>query len=76
MQYADCGSLRQHLNNNFSSLDWKEKLMNLNNITNGLEEIHNNKLIHRDFHSGNILCYDKDYLTLLLPIWGYVNHQI
>src|ERR1044072_3838024 len=59
MRYADCGNLRQHLNNNFFSLNWKRKLKNLNYIAEGLKGIHDNKLIHRDFHSGNILCYDR-----------------
>src|ERR1043165_2355659 len=58
MQYAYYGSLRQHLNNNFNSLNWKSKLWNLYLITRGLRNIHNNKLIHHDFHSGNILCLE------------------
>ena len=57
MRYANCGNLRQHLNNNFNSLNWEEKLMNLNSIAIGLKEIHDNKLIHRDFHSGNMFLY-------------------
>src|ERR1044072_3054145 len=57
MQYACYGNLRQHLNNNFISINWERKLWNLYRITGGLREIHNNKLIHHDFHSGNILCY-------------------
>src|SRR4051812_14637856 len=57
MQYAENGSLRQHLNNNFNSLDWMNKLYNLYHIANGLSNIHNNKLIHHDFHCGNTLSY-------------------
>ncbi|RGB23608.1 kinase-like domain-containing protein [Rhizophagus diaphanus] len=49
------GSLRQHLNNNFISLDWWQKLASLFCITDGLEIIHDKGLIHHDFHSGNIL---------------------
>ncbi|RGB27724.1 kinase-like domain-containing protein [Rhizophagus diaphanus] len=44
------GSLRQHLNNNFISLNWKEKLFDLQGIAYGLREIHNKGLIHHDFH--------------------------
>ena len=33
-------SLRQHLNNNFISLNWDNKLFNLECIANGLKEIH------------------------------------
>ena len=61
MQYANNGSLRQDLNIHFNSLDWESKLWNLNNIAEGLRKIHDNKLIHHDFHSGNILCYNKYY---------------
>ncbi|RGB26936.1 kinase-like domain-containing protein [Rhizophagus diaphanus] len=49
------GSLRQYLNNNFISMDWKEKLNRLWCIASGLKNIHNQGLIHRDFHCGNIL---------------------
>src|SRR5579871_5167558 len=55
MEYAQCGSLRHHLNNSFSSLNWNDKICNLGNITNGLRTIHKNGLIHHDLHSGNIL---------------------
>src|SRR5436190_8754144 len=36
-------------------MDWNEKLSNLYFIAHGLNEIHDNKLIHHDFHCGNIL---------------------
>ena len=55
MNYAENGSLRKHLNNSFNSMDWNEKLGILNEIAKGLNEIHNNELIHHDFHCGNIL---------------------
>ena len=60
LRYIENGSLRQHLNNNFNSFDWKKKLSNLDDIITGLKHIHENKLIHQDFHCGNILC-DDDY---------------
>src|SRR5436305_12184991 len=55
MNYAENGSLRQYLNNSFNSMDWNNKLYNLYQIARGLNEIHDNKLIHHDFHCGNIL---------------------
>ena len=55
MYYARDGSLRQSLNNKFNSMNWNEKLDNLHQIARGLNEIHDNKLIHHDFHCGNIL---------------------
>ncbi|RGB26939.1 kinase-like domain-containing protein [Rhizophagus diaphanus] len=53
-EYAKNGNLRQHLNKNFTSLKWKEKLHILHNIAYGLCDIHNNKSIHHNFHCGNI----------------------
>src|ERR1043165_8301628 len=50
MEYAENGSLRQHLNNNFNKLSWNEKLNNLWCIAAGLNKIHEKGLIHRDFH--------------------------
>ena len=61
MQYADNGSLRQHLNNNFSSINWFEKLEILKKIARGLNEIHEKGLIHHDFHCNNILNSHDNY---------------
>ena len=55
MKYAENGSLRQYLNNRFNSMDWNNKLDMLYQIARGLNQIHDNKLIHHDFHCGNIL---------------------
>ena len=55
MEYAQHGSLRQHLNNNFNSLNWTEKFFNLQRIARGLQIIHEKGMIHCDFHCGNIL---------------------
>ena len=65
MKYANNGNLRQYLNNNFNSFDWKKKLCNLEVIAYGLSRIHNVGLIHHDFHCGNILSHD--YCTSEIP---------
>ncbi|RGB40639.1 hypothetical protein C1646_384598 [Rhizophagus diaphanus] len=59
------GNLRQHLNNNFISLNWKQKLSSLSDIAVGLNDIHIKRLIHQDFHSGNILSdfEERAYVT-------------
>src|ERR1043165_5150670 len=54
MELRNC-NLRQHLNNNFNSLSWKNKLYMLQAISYGLKNIHNSGLVHRDFHCGNLL---------------------
>src|SRR4051812_25634346 len=66
MEYINNGNLRQHLNTNFNSFDWKDKLYHLSQIASGLNSIHMKKLIHHDFHCGNILCDDENeysYIT-------------
>src|SRR5581483_2453599 len=70
MEYANNGSLRQYLNNNFNSLNWSQKLLNLNWIAYGLNEIHEKGLIHRDFHCGNILGnkYSGYFQTLITDL--------
>ena len=74
------GSLRQHLNNNFISLNWEKKLSSLRCIAYGLMEIHNKGLIHHDFHCGNILsnfderAYIAD-LGLCQPANAKISHK-
>ncbi|UZO23630.1 uncharacterized protein OCT59_015962 [Rhizophagus irregularis] len=64
MEYAKDGSLRQYLNNMiFYSIKWGDKLNILHRIANGLNSIHKEGLIHRDFHSGNML-KDGDFTII------------
>src|SRR5437764_13744521 len=55
MNYATDGNLRHYLNHNFNSMVWSGKLCTLQRIASGLKDIHDNGLIHHDFHCGNIL---------------------
>src|SRR6266498_217457 len=59
MKYYKLGSLKDYMTKNFYGIKWNEKLKILKNIAKGLNHIHNQKIIHRDFHSGNIL-YEND----------------
>ena len=71
MTYAQNGSLRQHLNNNFNSLNWNNKLQSLWFIAGGLKVIHSMGLIHHDFHCGNILHHknvDGDLRSLITDL--------
>ncbi|GBB84106.1 hypothetical protein RclHR1_10740005 [Rhizophagus clarus] len=54
MKLKEC-SLRQHLDINFDSLSWHDKLILLYCVSYGLDDIHNSGLIHHDFHCGNLL---------------------
>src|SRR5688572_7584525 len=56
--YAEDGNLRNYFKKNFVNLKWEERLNMLFRITFNLYSIHHLKFIHKDLHSGNILCYD------------------
>ena len=77
MEYAERGSLRQSLN---KILGWNMKFSILNNISYGLSCIHKKGLIHRDFHSGNILHYYSSYyitdLGLCKPADGKIDKNV
>ncbi|RIB13974.1 kinase-like domain-containing protein [Gigaspora rosea] len=55
MQYAKQRSLRKLLDSKYNELDWNFKIAILYYITYGLKTIHEAKLVHKDFHSGNIV---------------------
>ncbi|RIB08474.1 kinase-like domain-containing protein [Gigaspora rosea] len=55
MRYAKQGSLRKLLDSKYNDLKWNYKIIILCNIANGLNTIHKAKLMHKDFHSGNIV---------------------
>jgi serine/threonine protein kinase len=63
MEYMREGNLREYLRKNYRKLKfynneepWKNnKLKFLRQITQGLKDIHRKKLVHCDFHSGNIV---------------------
>ena len=48
------------MNSDFYNIKWNEKLIILRRIVLGLDHLHNQKIIHRDFHSGNIL-YENNW---------------
>jgi len=55
MKYVEGGDLRKYLKKDYHKLNFEDKLLRLKNIVQGLKDIHQKELIHRDFHSGNIL---------------------
>ncbi|UZO22871.1 uncharacterized protein OCT59_015220 [Rhizophagus irregularis] len=63
LEHATDGNLRQRLSKYFDSFSWREKIGMLRDIAFGLNEIHEEELIHQDFHSGNILNSLRDSTT-------------
>ncbi|GBB91921.1 hypothetical protein RclHR1_19380005 [Rhizophagus clarus] len=55
LRYCDDGNLRNCLNKAENYIDYESKINTLQQIARGLLDIHNSGLIHKDFHSGNIL---------------------
>ncbi|RIB13266.1 kinase-like domain-containing protein, partial [Gigaspora rosea] len=64
MQYAKQGSLRKLLNNKYNELDWTSKIIILHNIAYSLNTIHQAKLVHKNFHPGNIVS-DNMYISYI-----------
>ena len=62
-RYAENGSLRNYLDKSYNKLSWKDKVSYLFIIVLGLKHIHNNEIIHRDLHVGNILHHTSNYGT-------------
>ncbi|GBB95919.1 hypothetical protein RclHR1_26430003 [Rhizophagus clarus] len=74
MQYASEGNLRNYLSTSFAKFDWWKKVNMLRDIVLGLQSIHNEGLVHHDFHSGNILRHgygnDSNYLDTYISDLG------
>ena len=61
LEYAENGNLRKYLKTNFVNLTWEEKLQFLYYISHNLKIIHDQKYVHKDLHSGNILQFNLEY---------------
>ncbi|EXX50530.1 Tpk1p [Rhizophagus irregularis DAOM 197198w] len=55
LDYAEDGSLRDHLDKNYNILNWNKKISYLQDAIIGIRYIHKKELFHRDLHIGNIL---------------------
>src|SRR3954453_11421850 len=64
LEYAENGSLRNYLDQNYHNLNWKDKINYLYRIAFGLDQIHGKELIHRDLHTGNILKFSIKEISI------------
>ncbi|CAI2175182.1 11157_t:CDS:2 [Funneliformis geosporum] len=55
MEYADGGSLRNYLKENFDNLTWDDKCKFALQLASAVSCLHDEGIVHRDLHSGNIL---------------------
>ena len=54
-RYYESGDLTHYITKDFFNMSWKVKLGRLHDMITGLETIHDANIIHKDYHSGNIL---------------------
>ncbi|GET50531.1 kinase-like domain-containing protein [Rhizophagus irregularis DAOM 181602=DAOM 197198] len=76
MDFADKGSLKSSLSNNFNSTMWKNKIKCLFYILCDLNSLHKLGYCHKDFHSGNILQINDRYSVISdFGLSGPANEQ-
>ncbi|EXX53831.1 Bck1p [Rhizophagus irregularis DAOM 197198w] len=55
LEYAEGGNFNSYLKLYCKDFNWSNRLEILTNIIEGLNKIHQKQMVHRDFHTGNIL---------------------
>ncbi|PKK69853.1 kinase-like protein [Rhizophagus irregularis] len=59
MEYADGGSLRNYLKENFNNLTWENKYDLAYQLACAVSCLHGEAIVHRDLHSGNVLVHQN-----------------
>ena len=57
-------------------MTWNERITALLDISIGLNSLHNNGLIHQDFHSGNLSNVNMSVLNDMIIINSFKNSNV
>ncbi|GES83282.1 kinase-like domain-containing protein [Rhizophagus clarus] len=76
LEYAEGGNFNDWVNKNYENFYWLRRLNILQNIINGLEEIHQKGLVHRDLHTGNILLMTSNFATRKQPFVNRAHDKL
>ncbi|CAB4413983.1 unnamed protein product [Rhizophagus irregularis] len=60
MEYADNGTLRTYLKENFENLTWNDKFILAFQLVCAVSCLHNEGIMHRDLHSNNVLVHQNN----------------
>ncbi|POG65880.1 hypothetical protein GLOIN_2v1482801 [Rhizophagus irregularis DAOM 181602=DAOM 197198] len=64
MEYADGGTLRNFLKEYFSNLNWDDKFNLALQLAYAVVCLHDEGIVHRDLHSGNVLVHQNNVIKL------------